>query len=296
MAEIFFCIVLAFACVSVRAQDATNTERQNENSLDEFSRQQREANWPALFQKVGVEFGVPADVLAGISLVQTRWFHFTAPTNQASSGVGQPRPFGIMGLWDDDINGHNLAEAAKLIGQTPDDLKNDPLQNCRGAAALLKKFYQENPLPNGTGANDIESWRNAIAKYSGKPEGEAQLHAVGIYEAIAEGSHELGIDWPGHPVNLEPMLREVMKKYDAGKLLGTGGFAEATNESHPAPASPIGPRSTRIKKFRALMAKRTTDHSTRSYQVEGIDWKTPVITMTLALVLLGGWMYWRRRG
>ena len=282
MAKTFF-VALAFLCAA-HAQT-------NENTIAEFSRQQREANWPALFEKVGAEFNVPADVLAGISLVQTRWFHFTAPTNQSGACTGMPQPFGIMGLWDDDTNGHNLSDAAKLLGQDAEELKKDPLQNCRGAAALLKKLFQENPLPEGTAAGDIESWRNAIAKFSGLPEAAAQGHALGIFEAINQGDHELGIDWPAHPVNLESMREAVKKISDAASLTRKNtAVAEISNEPD-APPNPHRPTSAQIKKFRALQAA-PRKHS--PVEIEEFNWTVPVVTSTVAFFLLA-YLLLRRR-
>jgi hypothetical protein len=282
-------ITIFAACLFAQTQNATN-----EAPLDSFAREQREANWPALFKKVGDEFGVPADVLAGISLIQTRWFHFEYPTNDPGSCNGMPRPYGIMGLWDDDTNGHNLAEAAKLVGKTSQDLKVDPEQNVRGAAALLKKFYQEDPIPNGTTTGDIESWRNAIAKFSGKPEAEAQSHAVGIYEAINEGDHELGIDWPGHPINLEPMREAVKKLVDADRRLHPPPTATSELAANPFPAtSPLGPRPAQIKKFRALQATPSSRHAVT--RVEQVNWTIPVISALAAVGLLLVLLVARRR-
>ena len=53
-----------------------------------------------------------------------------------------------MFLQDNDHFGHSLQEAAKLIGKTPGRIEGSPELNIRGAAALLKKLYDENPKPD----------------------------------------------------------------------------------------------------------------------------------------------------
>src|ERR1041384_7881304 len=164
-------MALAFAAVSVaRADDPPKNEEdlKREAAIAEFTRKMKEANYPALFEKAAQEFNVPADVLKGIAFAETRWEHLTWPPGEsASPETGMPRPYGIMSLWDNEHFGHSLIEAAKLIGKTPDELKEDPELNIRGGAALLKKFYDENPKPDFAKGDEIESWYNAIIKYCG---------------------------------------------------------------------------------------------------------------------------------
>src|SRR5438270_6720948 len=123
-----------------------------------------------------------------------------------------PRPYGIMSLWDNEFFGHSLPEAAKMIGQDPEALKQDPLQNIRGAAALLRKIYDETPKPDATTEADIESWRYAIRKYCGIPEPDLNArHALDIYTFMNAGYHQFGIEWPARPVNLQPIRDETAR-------------------------------------------------------------------------------------
>ena len=116
-----------------------------------FSQEPDRSSLPALFERAGQEFNVPADVLKGIAFAETRWSQLTwAEGDTASPCNGMPRPYGIMSLWNNNHFGHSLLIAAALIGKTPDDLKNDVFQNIRGAAALLRKEYDSLPRPEGT--------------------------------------------------------------------------------------------------------------------------------------------------
>ncbi|MBI2427667.1 MAG: Ig-like domain-containing protein [Ignavibacteriales bacterium] len=66
--------------------------------------------------------------------------------------------------------------------------KESPLQNIRGAAALLKKYYDEFPKPESVDQGSIESWQNAIAKFSGFPQDEvAQRRGLEVYSVLSTG-------------------------------------------------------------------------------------------------------------
>ena len=185
-------IFMALACAAgnlARADDPPKTEEdlKREAEIAEFTRRMKEANYPALFEQAAKEFNVPADILKGVSFAETRWDHLTWPPGEtASPETGMPRPYGIMSLMDNPYFGHSLIEAAKLIGKHPEELKKDPLQNMRGAAALLKKIYDQNPKPAGTTEQDIESWRYAIVKYCGIPEPDlSNRHGLNVYEFVS---------------------------------------------------------------------------------------------------------------
>jgi hypothetical protein len=170
-------------------------------------------DYPKLFERAAREFDVPADVLKGVAFAETRWAHMTWPAGETASPCnGMPRPFGIMSLWDSEHFGHTLREAAALIGQPVEVLKADVFQNMRGGAALLKKLYDEQTLPEGTTRLDIESWRNAIATYCGIPQPSlAQQHALDVFAFMNRGYDKYGIEWPGRHVKLEPIRAAVEK-------------------------------------------------------------------------------------
>jgi hypothetical protein len=219
-----FLIVLLFCATAAFAQ--TNREE----AIAEFTKRQRAANWPEKFARIGKETGVPADVLAAVAFAETRWEHLQWPAGQTvSPESGRPRGYGIMFLQDNDHFGHSLQEAARLIGKTPDELKTDPELNIRGAAALLKKLYDENPKPDFAKPDQIESWYNAIIKYCGIPQPWlSHQHAYHCYVYMSQGYNQYGMFWKPHPVNLAPM------KADAAKLRAE--FDARVREQHPAPS------------------------------------------------------------
>lgn len=143
-----------------------------------------------------------------------------------------PRPYGIMSLWDNEFFGHSLIEAAKLIGKTPEDLK-DPLDNMRGAAALLKQLYEKTPKPEGSTDDELESWRNAIAEYSGIPEPDLKhQHAFDVYHHLSEGYDQYGIKFDEVPnLKLDMMHAEVKKIKEAEKIKREAKFKEEDRDA-----------------------------------------------------------------
>jgi hypothetical protein len=213
LSELFLAVtVFLFAPLHSFAQAPPKTEEdlRREAAIAEFTARMRASNYPALFDQAANEFHIPPDVLKGISFAETRWEHLTWPPGEtASPETGMPRPFGIMSLWDNPYFGHSLVEAATLIGKDPEELKRDPLQNMRGAAALLRKLYEENAKPDGTTEADPEGWRYAIRKYCGIPELDlSSRHVLNIYTFMSQGYHQYGIEWNARTVDLDPIRRE----------------------------------------------------------------------------------------
>jgi hypothetical protein len=212
------CVVLVVAFAAVKpasGAEAAPTEEdlKREQAIAEFTAKMKAANYPALFEQAAKEFNVPADILKGVAFAETRWEHLKWPPGEtASPETGMPRPYGIMSLWDSKYFGHSLIEAAALIGKTTDELKEDPLQNIRGAAALMRQLYDANPKPESTTTADIESWRYAIRKYCGIPEPDLNArHALDVYVFMSKGYHQYGIEWEARPVNLEPIREETRR-------------------------------------------------------------------------------------
>ena len=183
-------------------------------AIEAFTKRQIEANYGEKFKQAAEEFNVPVEILMGVSFAQTRHEHLVWPDGETvSPHNGMPRPYGIMSLWDNEFFGHSLIEGAKLIGKTPEELKKDPLQNMRGAAALLRKIYDENEKPNYAKENSLESWKYAIVKYSGIPEPDlSHQHAFDVYDFLRQGYDDYGIKLPFVPeLELDEMWAETKR-------------------------------------------------------------------------------------
>jgi hypothetical protein len=198
---------------SMAAQTAADDARR-EQAIAGYTQKMKDANYPALFDKAAQEFNVPPDVLKAVSFAETRWTQLEWPPGEtASPDNGMPHAYGIMSLWDNPYFGHGLQQAASLIGQDAGVLKTDVFQNMRGGAALLRQIYDQTPKPaDAPDESQIESWRKAIAKYTGIPQPELrEQHALRVYEYMNEGYHQYGFEWNKHPVNLGPMKDDVAR-------------------------------------------------------------------------------------
>jgi hypothetical protein len=217
-------------------------------AITDFTQKMKEANYPALFDQAAQEFNVPSDLLKAVAFAETRWEHLTWPPGETvSPETGMPRPYGIMSLWDNDYFGHSLIDAAKLIGKTPEDLKQDPLQNIRGGAALLRKLYDETPRPDGSTEAQIESWRFAVRKYTGIPEPDLSAqHALKVYTFMNEGYHDYGIDWQGRPVNLKPLQLETKAIMEVEQRNKSGRNPNAVATSPAAMPDQASNASTKV--------------------------------------------------
>ncbi len=252
------CLVLTLPRLAEAADPpSAEPEARRESAVAEFTRKMQAANYPALFEQAAREFQVPGDILKGIAFAETRWEHLTWPPGElVSPDNGMPRPYGIMSLWDNRYFGHSLLDAAGLIGQDPELLKQDPLQNIRGAAALLRKLYNETPKPEGTAEGDLESWRYAIRKYCGIPEPDLNArHALDIYTFINQGYHQFGIDWNAHRVNLEPIRQETLRIVAEEEAKRAARLASGSN----APALPPPQLVAATKSEAELEAQRIPD-------------------------------------
>jgi N-acetyl-anhydromuramyl-L-alanine amidase AmpD len=171
---------------------------------DELTPEAKQMNqW---FHEASEEFDVPVELLQGIAFTESRWRHIIpenemlheddevtgdeteariGPMRHGKNSPGRPQPaaYGVMGLRSDDHFGHSLRIAASLIGLSEEELKADPRQNIRGAAALLSAYGE-----GKTRTTPIEHWEDAVARYSGIPQPRvAEMHTYDILSSIISG-------------------------------------------------------------------------------------------------------------
>jgi len=277
---------LAHAEDSAPAPNPTGADAQREQAIADYTQKMRDANYPAMFDKAAQEFNVPPDVLKAVAFAETRWTQLQWPAGETvSPDTGMPRPYGIMSLWDNDFFGHTLTQAAQLIGQDPEVLKTDVFQNMRGGAALLRQLYDQTPKPaDAPDESQIESWRKAIAKYTGIPQPELrEAHALRVYEFMNLGYHEYGIAWDKHPVNLGPMRADVAAIKAAAQARREVEAPVATNTSStPAPArpSPAPP---------AIIASAPAPVTIHDYNSANEKQRWRLLALMVFLILLAVW-------
>ncbi|GAA0606254.1 N-acetylmuramoyl-L-alanine amidase [Virgibacillus siamensis] len=152
------------------------------------------------FKKASKEFDVPQSILMSVSYNMTRWNHHRGkPSTSGGYGVMHltqvnripevsAKGDGIdkkSRFVEDNPNMHTLDEAAKLLGVNENALKQNPVQNIRGGAALLAKYARQT---TGETPKDPSDWYGAVVKYSNSEyEAVAKSFADRVYEAIQEG-------------------------------------------------------------------------------------------------------------
>jgi hypothetical protein len=186
-----------------------------------------------------------------------------------------------------------LEQAAQLIGQSPETLKTDAYQNMRGGAALLRQLYDQTPKPaDATNPDQIESWREAIAKYTGIPQPElSQAHALRVYEFMNQGCHQYGIEWDAHPVNLGPMREDVARIKAAAHGQIAFSVASAPTPKPEPPAQVQAPVTPPIQPIIAaapgLPAEQTDEERQKQRRL--------LLSLMLILAIIGAWRFMTRK-
>jgi hypothetical protein len=165
------------------------------------------------FASAAREFGVPEDVLLGVSYLESRW-DYNAGTPSTAAGYGPMhltdlRAAGGSGTEYDqgteDARGDDarplavpptppptapppglqtVDTAAALLHTSADVLRTDPTQNIRGGAALLADYQRQ----TGAGDDSPSSWYGAVARYSGATDTDAAAaFADEVFDTLATG-------------------------------------------------------------------------------------------------------------
>ncbi|MEV0065236.1 N-acetylmuramoyl-L-alanine amidase [Amycolatopsis sp. NPDC050768] len=166
------------------------------------------------FANAASEFGVPLDVLLGVSYLESRW-DYNAGTPSTAAGYGPMhltdlRTAGVV-TSEFDQNGEDprgddarpalhlkptqqpaavppglqtVDQAAALLHTDAATLRTDPKQNIRGGAALLAEYQRK----LGVRSENAKDWYGAVAAYSGSEDvTAAQTFADEVYGTIATG-------------------------------------------------------------------------------------------------------------
>ncbi len=144
----------------------------------------------AVFRDVEAESGVPAEVLATVAYVQTRFSMNRYPVGELGHA---PREIGLMAI---GTGGKvDVEEAAKLAGLPSSVVATDPKANIAAAALWLAAEAAR----QGLAPESAEGWRSVVAAYGGEElasEVVRQLR-LGFSSEDEDGRHiELLVDGP----------------------------------------------------------------------------------------------------
>ena len=163
------------------------------------------------FAAAASEFGVPLDVLLGVSYLESRWdSHAGTPSTAAGYGpmhLTDLRSVGATGEFgpSDDPRGDDARPgfrpkaappttaspnlqtadaAAALLRTDAATVRTDPKQNIRGGAALLAQYQRQ----LGVHSEAAKDWYGAVARYSGSEDlTAARSFADEVFSTIKSG-------------------------------------------------------------------------------------------------------------
>ncbi|HJQ09021.1 MAG TPA: N-acetylmuramoyl-L-alanine amidase [Candidatus Saccharimonadales bacterium] len=165
------------------------------------------------FRAAATEFGVPADILKAISYNQSRWenhagqpsasggyglMHLTTklPPTDGRGDSSRPLPQRAPGT-----HTYTLDQAAKILGVSPQELKENDTQNIRGGAAMLAHYAKEGN--NGKLPTKLSDWYMATARLSSaSTEDGARAFADNVYQTLQDGTQRTTLD--GQTVAIAP--------------------------------------------------------------------------------------------
>ena len=127
------------------------------------------------FDSAASEFEVPVDLLKAVAYVESGGDHRHGM--RTSRGT-----YGVMGLRETPA-ADTLAEAARLLGVDKTVLVRDPIQNVRGAAAVLREYRDQ-----AVSASDTpRPWLTAVTLYCGLSAERGVDYAREIENHLREG-------------------------------------------------------------------------------------------------------------
>lgn len=170
------------------------------------------------FALASEEFAVPVSLLMIIGQIENNWTQ-TGPTIDQG--------WGIMHLVQNDYS-NTLGEAAQLLGLPEQVLKDDALQNIRGAAALIKKYA-------GGQINSIEDWFPAVARFSGLISPALRNEqAINYFETLQKGVSAQTV-W-GETISITSLevSKEIIERYWLQEVGGNTSSKTASADYGPA--------------------------------------------------------------
>lgn len=180
------------------------------------------------FAAAANEFGVPRDVLATLGYAET---HFDGHNGEPSMANG----YGIMHLVENN-QAHTLKFAAQLINVSTDVLKKDNTQNIRGAAAVLRRYADEQGL-NDTARANLAEWYQVIARYSNATSPVvSQFYADEAYKLLNKGFN--GRSPNGELVGVDARPIQPKKGKQQRAPVSPDFAAMASTLANPAAATP----------------------------------------------------------
>lgn len=180
--------------------------------------------YDADFSAAAAEYQVPETVLMALAYEASRF-----DPDAASAWGG----YGMFDFREDDESfGPGIERVATLIGESPDDIRQDPVLQIRGAAALLAWHASQLGSTSAPAATDVEAWADAIRAFSGREEPELQtMFVTYIYEVMERGFIEDGAMLL--PISVDhSRVEAVIPPFPTGDYYGNSQFVNASSSNY----------------------------------------------------------------
>lgn len=120
-------------------------------------------HYPRLFREAYRRYPrIPAGTLEALAYAQSRWHQLRPDRTGDDRDPHMPQAWGVMGLYAGDGFADQVGEAASLLGTTPRAVRERPLDNILGAAALL-----DQAIRMGGGGGEADALAPALERYAG---------------------------------------------------------------------------------------------------------------------------------
>ncbi len=166
------------------------------------------AYYPRLFRAAYARYPrIPAGTLEAIAYAQSRWHQLRPDRTGDDQAPHMPQAWGVMGLYHGDGFADQVGEAAALLGVTPRQVRENPLTNILGAAALLDRALRGTAVR----ADDPATLAEGLQRYAGfAPGGSEQIDryarasfAFDVLLSLDRGVNDNGIVVPERAVAWE---------------------------------------------------------------------------------------------
>lgn len=204
------------------------------------------AYYPQLFRVAYRRYPrIPAGTLEALAYAQSRWHSLRPDRTGGLDHPHMPAAWGVMGLYHGGGFDDQVGEAAALLGTSAREVRENPLTNILGAAALLDHAMRGTAVD----AQDPASLSEALQRYAGFGSGSGRIGAYAravfandVLQALDFGVDDNGIAVPERAVAWERAFpADVLAKLHAPmvRLDAAGDRVDAVLETEHFRIDPV---------------------------------------------------------
>lgn len=227
------------------------------------------SHYPRLFRAAYARYpAIPRGTLEALAYAQSRWHTLRPDRTGELDHPHMPQAWGVMGLYNGDGFADQVGEAAALLGASPQQVRENPLTNVLGAAALLNQALR------GTGARagDPASLAQGLQRYAGFRSDGSDIgdfaratFAKEVLQALDFGVNEHGIVVPEQAVEWE-------RAFPAGMLTKLRAPMVRLDEASGRAEIALESEHFKIDAITGEVVAKATDVGTLAVDFPGATW------------------------